>query len=301
MGTITPVFAAEDDGINVTFCISHMSNEWAITASDSMEEAAKEQGVNLTVVEANQDINKQVSQIESAVSQKMDAIILEPVSTDGVLAAVKDAEDAGVPVIVYNQNISDPSRATTFVGVSNADLGYMEMKRACEDLGGKGNVALLLGPRGSEGQLGRSEGYDKALEEYPDINVVFDGAGNWNAEDAMALTETWFSSGEKIDGIVCMNDGMATGVRQVMRDNGVLGTIPIYSNDCEENTLQAIEAGEQSGSFDMNAEAQCTAALDAMANLIAGEKIEEKEIYVDPLLVTKDNLEEYRASHSDNY
>ena len=66
-------------------------------------------------------------------------------------------------------------------------------------------------------------------------------------------------------------------------------------------TLQAIEAGEQSGSFDMNAEAQCTAALDAMANLIAGEKIEEKEIYVDPLLVTKDNLEEYRASHSDNY
>ena len=54
----------------------------------------------------------------------------------------------------------------------------------------------------------------KALEEYPDINVVFDGVGNWNAEDAMALTETWFSSREKIDGIVCMNDGMATGVRR---------------------------------------------------------------------------------------
>lgn len=115
------------------------------------------------------------------------------------------------------------------------------------------------------------------------------------------LVYDYIIPGEKIDGIVCMNDGMATGVRQVMRDNGVLGTIPIYSNDCEENTLQAIEAGEQSGSFDMNAEAQCTAALDAMANLIAGEKIEEKEIYVDPLLVTKDNLEEYRASHSDNY
>ncbi|MFR5148635.1 MAG: substrate-binding domain-containing protein [Ruminococcus sp.] len=77
-----------------------------------------------------------------------------------------------------------------------------------------------------------------------------------------------------------MNDGMATGVRRVMRDNGVLGTIPIYSNDCEENTLQAIEAGEQSGSFDMNAEAQCTAALDAMANLIAGEKIERRKKFM---------------------
>lgn len=38
-----------------------------------------------------------------------------------------------------------------------------------------------------------------------------------------------------------MNDGMATGVRRVMPDNGVLGTIPIYSNDCEENTLQALK------------------------------------------------------------
>ena len=65
--------------------------------------------------------------------------------------------------------------------------------------------------------------------------------------------------------------------------------------------MQAIEAGEQSGSFDMNAEAQCTAALDAMAKSYCRRKIEEKEIYVDPLLVTKDNLEEYRASHSDNY
>ena len=137
--------------------------------------------------------------------------------------------------------------------------------------------------------------------EFPNINVVFEGTGNWAAEDAMALTETWFASGKEIDGIVCMNDGMATGVRQVMKDNGVLGTIPIYSNDCEEDTLVAIENGEQSGSFDMNAEAQCTAAIETMLKLINGEELEEKTISVDPLLVTKENLEEYRASHSGSY
>ena len=200
-----------------------------------------------------------------------------------------------------HEGVEDNTYVDCIVACSLAETGYEAISLEVEELGDDFNLAIVNGSEGHGATVAIRKGYDKALEEYPDINVVFDGAGNWNAEDAMALTETWFSSGEKIDGIVCMNDGMATGVRQVMRDNGVLGTIPIYSNDCEENTLQAIEAGEQSGSFDMNAEAQCTAALDAMANLIAGEKIEEKEIYVDPLLVTKDNLEEYRASHSDNY
>jgi inositol transport system substrate-binding protein len=117
----------------------------------------------------------------------------------------------------------------------------------------------------------------------------------------MALTETWFSSGTQIDGVVCMNDGMATGVRQVMKDNGLLGTIPIYSNDCEVDTLNAIEEGGQSGSFDMNAKAQCEMALTAMKTLLSGGTLTEKEIYVDPLLVTKENLEEYRASHGGKY
>ena len=63
----------------------------------------------------------------------------------------------------------------------------------------------------------------------------------------------------------------------------------------------AIENGEQSGSFDMNAEAQCKAAIETMLKLIDGEELEEKTISVDPLLVTAENLEEYRASHSGNY
>ena len=115
----------------VYFCISHMTNAWAVTASDSMKAAAEEQGVDLTVLEAGQDINTQVSQIEMAVTNGAAVLIIEPVSAEGVLAAVKAAEEAGVHCIIYNQNISDPSAATCFVGVSNEDMGYMEMKNAC--------------------------------------------------------------------------------------------------------------------------------------------------------------------------
>ena len=290
--TITPVFAAEDDGINVTFCISHMSNEWAITASDSMEEAAKEQGVNLTVVEANQDINKQVSQIESAVSQKMDAIILEPVSTDGVLAAVKDAEDAGVPVIVYNQNIGDPSRATTFVGVSNADLGYMEMKRACEDLGGKGNVALLLGPRGSEGQLGRSEGYDKALEEYPDVKVVFEEEAAWTTEDALVLAENWLQTGTEINAFVSQNDNMALGAVKAIEDKNLSDNIKVYGLDAVSDALKAVKDGRLVLTVSQSTEDQSAKAIEAAKTLAEGGTV-DPEILVEGVIIDSENVDEY--------
>ena len=285
----------------ILFLQTHNNNSFMSYMGEVFVKLAEEKGFEVDHLTADSDEGKQLSQIEQGISSGEYVGIICDCTGEGVTQGFKEAKEAGLYVMTLHEGVEDNTYVDCIVACSLAETGYEAISLEVEELGDNFNLAIVNGSEGHGATVAIRKGYDKALEEYPDINVVFDGAGNWNAEDAMALTETWFSSGEKIDGIVCMNDGMATGVRQVMRDNGVLGTIPIYSNDCEENTLQAIEAGEQSGSFDMNAEAQCTAALDAMANLIAGEKIEEKEIYVDPLLVTKDNLEEYRASHSDNY
>lgn len=289
--------AQADDGtsaeaINVTFCISHMSNEWAVTASNSMEEAAKAQGVNLTVVEAGQDINKQVSQIESAISQKMDAIIIEPVSTDGVLAAVKEVKDAGIAVIIYNQNISDPSRADCFVGASNADLGYMEMKRACEDLGGKGNVALLLGPRGSEGQLGRSEGYEKALAEYPDVKVVFEEEAAWTTEDALVLAENWMQTGTEINAFVSQNDNMALGAVKAIEDKNLSDSIKVYGLDAVSDALTAVKAGRLVLSVSQSTELQSEEAIKAAVTLAGGGTV-DSEILVEGQIIDASNVDQY--------
>ena len=203
-------------------------------------------------------------------------------------------------VMTLHEGVTDNTYVDAVVACSLAETGYQHIKLEVDELGDAFNLAIVNGSEGHGATVAIRQGYDRALEEFPNINVVFDGAGNWNAEDAMALTESWFSSGTQIDGIVCMNDGMATGVRQVMKDNGVLGKVPIYSNDCEEDTLKAIEAGEQSGSFDMNAQAQCEKAIEIMDLLLSGGTPEEKENYVDPLLVTKENLADYRATHSDS-
>ena len=238
---------------------------------------AAEYGIECEHITADGDEAVQLSQIEQAIASGEYAGIIVEAAGEGVTNGFKEAQEAGIPIMTLHEGVQDNTNVDAIVQCSLAETGYQQIKLEVDELGDSFNLAIVNGSEGHGATVAIYEGYQRALEEFPDLNVVFEGTGNWAAEDAMALTETWFASGKQIDGIVCMNDGMATGVRQVMKDNGVLGTIPIYSNDCEEDTLVAIENGEQSGSFDMNAEAQCKAAIETMLKLIDGEELEEKD------------------------
>ncbi|MCI5901081.1 MAG: sugar ABC transporter substrate-binding protein [Blautia sp.] len=296
----TSVSAEEGYG-KLLFLQTHNNNSFMSYMGETFVELAEEAGFDVTHLTADSDEGTQLSQIEQAVASGEYVGVICDCTGEGVTQGFKEAKEAGMFVETLHEGVEDNTYVDVVVACSLAETGHTAINLEVEELGEEFNLAIVNGSEGHGATVAIRKGYDQALEEHPGINVVFDGAGNWNAEDAMALTESWFSSGTQIDGIVCMNDGMATGVRQVMKDNGVLGQIPIYSNDCEIDTLAAIEAGEQRGSFDMNAEAQCKAAIDSMISLIKGEEITEKEIYVDPLLVTIDNLEEYRSTHSGNY
>lgn len=281
---------AETKTPEFTFCISHMSNAFTVTAANAMTAAAEAAGARLTVVEAGKDINKQVSQIEMAVYTS-DVIIIEPVSTDGVLAAVTAAMDAGVPVVIFNQAISDPSRASTFCGVANADLGYMQMKRAIEDMGGAGNVALLLGPLGSDGQLGRSEGYTRAIEETNGaVKVVFQETANWTTEEALVLAENWLQTGTEINAFVCQNDGMAMGAVKAVEDKNL--KIKCYGLDATEDALRAIKEGRLEVSVSQNTEAQAQASVDSAMKLFRGEEV-EPQILAEGLVIDASNVDQF--------
>lgn len=281
----------------ILFIQTHNNNSFMSYMGEMFEQVAAENGFECTHLTSDSNEATQIDQIEQGVASKEYVGIIVDCTGEGVTQGFKEAKEAGLYVMTLHEGVTDNTYVDGIVACSLAETGYQHIKLEVDELGDSFNLAIVNGSEGHGATVAIREGYDRALEEFPNINVVFDGAGNWNAEDAMQLTGSWFSSGTKIDGIVCMNDGMATGVRQVMKDNGVLGTIPIYSNDCEQDTLKAVEAGEQSGSFDMNALAQCEAAINMMKTFVTGGTPEETEIYVDPLLVTVDNLEEYRASH----
>jgi len=282
----------EDSKPTFALLISHMTNAFTSTVANSMTAAANTVGADLIINEASKDISRQASQAESVVNQRVDVIIIEPVSTHGVLPAIEAAEKAGVRVIVFNQQISNPSVASAFVGVSNDVLGKLQMDRAIRDLGGTGNIAILLGPLGSEAQIGRSRGYAEALAGYPNINVVFEETGEWTTENGLRLSENWLQTGIKIDAFVCQNDGMALGAVKAVEDRGLSGQVKIYGLDAVPDALRAVKEGRLTATVSQETEEQSRIAVELAMRLFRGESVDKINI-VEGGVIDISNVDNY--------
>jgi len=274
------------------FFISHQTNAFTTELTAAVTGKAEELGVNVTVYDAEKDPAKQISQIENAVNQGIAGILIEPVSVDGLVPALAAAKEAGVPVVVVNQRISDESAADSFVGVEHYTSGFMEMTAAAEDLGGEGNVAFLLGPLGSDGQIGRTTAYYDVLKDYPNINVVFEQTANWVTEEALAVTENWLQTGTEIDAIVANNDGMAMGALKAVEDAQMLDKIMIYGVDATPDALAAVKDGRLKVTISQNTTTQGQVGLETLVKLANGEEV-EPEILVDFVLIDINNVDEY--------
>jgi ribose transport system substrate-binding protein/inositol transport system substrate-binding protein len=195
-------------------------------------------------------------------------------------------------VVVVNQKISKPEAASAFVGVSNVEGGIMEMKTAAEAIGGTGNVAFLLGPMGSDAQLGRTEGYYEVLKDYPDIKVAFEQSANWKTDEALKLVENWLQTGTELSAIVANNDGMALGALKAVEDAKMLDKIKIYGLDATPDALAAVKDGRLAATVSQSTAAQGTAAMETVVKIANGEKV-EPEILVSFTLIDSNNIGEY--------
>ncbi len=274
------------------FFISHQTNAFTNELTTAITTKAAELGVEVTVYDAEKDPAKQVSQIETAVNQGIAGIVIEPVSVDGVVPALEAAKAAGIPVVVVNQRISKAEAADCFVGVENVDGGKLEMMTAAEDIGGSGNVAFLLGPLGSDAQIGRTDGYYEVLKDYPDITVAFEQTANWVTEEALALVENWLQTGTDLKAIVANNDGMALGALKAVEDAKLLDQIKIYGLDATPDALAAVADGRLTATISQNTTVQGTTAMDTVVKLAKGEAVDD-EILVDFVLITSDNVNDF--------
>lgn len=198
--------------------MSHMTNAFTMELSDAVKSKAKELGVDLTVFDGGQDVSKQISQVESAINQGYAGILIEPASVDGIKPAAEAAKKAGIPLITVNQRITDQELASAYVGANPVEGGELEMRTAAEAIGGKGKVAFLLGPLGSDAQIGRTQGYYNVLKEYPGIEVAYEQSANWRTDEALKLVENWLQTGVELKAIVANNDGMALGALKAVED-----------------------------------------------------------------------------------
>jgi inositol transport system substrate-binding protein len=272
--------------------MSHMDNEFTIQMSGAVKDKAKELDANLTVFDARNDIAKQISQVETVVTQGYTGLMIEPVAVDGLGPALQAARKAGLAVINVNQRVSDPKVTDAYVGANPVEGGEIEMGYMAKEIGGKGNVAFLLGPLGSDAEIGRTQGYENVLKKYPDIKVVYKQTANWRTDEALKLAENWLQTGADLAAIVSNNDDMALGAVKAVKDAHLVGKIKISGIDAAPNALAAVKDGSMTATVSQNTIDQGRMAMEAAVKRANGEKI-DPTIIVPHVLITGENVDKY--------
>lgn len=151
-----------------------------IDLANAMKEEAKKDNVNLSVSIANQDLNKQLSDVEDFITKKVDAIIISPVDSKGVQAAIIKADKAGIPVITVDV-AAEGVPVVSHVATDNYAGGVEAGKLMGKLLNGKGTVAIISYPA-LQSVVARVDGFKKGLSDTPDIKIVAEQPGITRAE-----------------------------------------------------------------------------------------------------------------------
>lgn len=134
----------------------------------------------------------------------------------------------------------------------NVVNGYNIAKALFDSMGGSGKIFVVEGLLGNTANNSRVEGLEKALAEYPDIEVVAQDTGNWNTDEALALVETWLTQYPDVGGIWCANDNMATGALQALDAVGLKGQVGVCGVDANTDIVEAIANGEATATVSSN-------------------------------------------------
>jgi ABC-type sugar transport system substrate-binding protein len=283
--------AGGEEKLSIGATFYSLQNEFTMRMDNAGKKWAEANGVDYVGYDGNYDAATQLSQVETMISNGVDAIILNPHDADACAACVEVAHAAGIPVIGVNTMVNS-DLLTSYVGSLDVSAGEDIMNKMIEHIGNTDfNIVIIEGPMGQSAQLQRYEGISNVLANNPDIDVLAIDTANWSRSEAMTLMETWLTTyGEDIDAVIGENDEMALGARQAIVAAGL--DIPCIGVDGIADAVTAVSTGDMIASDFQNAEGQMTGALDAAVTVINGGSV-EKEIWIPFEMITPDNYEEY--------
>jgi inositol transport system substrate-binding protein len=278
--------------------MSQFDDTWLTYLRESMDTKAKSypDGVKLQFEDARSDVVRQLSQVESFISQKVDAIVVNPVDTAATKKITEAAVKAGIPLVYVNRRPDDLNLPKGVVTVASNDLeaGQMQMQYLAEKMGGKGNIVILLGDLANNSTTNRTKGVKEVLTKYPSIKIEQEQTGIWSRDRGMTLVNDWLTQGRKFDAVVSNNDEMAIGAAMALQQAGVeKGSILIAGVDGTPDGLNAVKKGSLLVSVFQDAKGQADGSIDTAVKMARNEPV-EPAMWVPYRLITLQNVDTFK-------
>ena len=282
---LTPNKAAASGTIGLS--VSTQNNPFFVTLVEGAEKAARDLGLTLSVVDAGDDVTKQVSDIEDLVSKGISVLIVNPVDSDAVTGAVEAAKTKGVKVISVDRAVNGVE-IDCQIASDNVLGAEMATQYIVDTLGEGAKVAELEGVPGASAAIDRSKGFHNIADSK--LEVVAKQTANFDRTQGMSVMENMLQANGDIQGVFAANDEMALGAVEAI--SGAGKDIVVVGFDATDDAIAAIKAGRMDATIAQQPALIGKTAVENAAKLISGQTI-PASIPVEVTLVNITNVETY--------
>ena len=296
-GTATAGDGGTDEQGTIAVITVDLGNPYWQAEAETAKTSIEELGYTATVNAHDGDADKQNQLIDSAISTKVQAIILDPAGADESVAAVQKATDAGIPVFLVNAEISEQGIAKSQIVSNNAQGATIGAEAWVEAMGGTGTYVELFGnPTDNNAQV-RSDGYAGVISGYPDLVKVGQETANWDRAEGKSKMEGLLAAHPDITGVISGNDEMALGAIEALTDAGKIGSVKVLGFDGNQDAVDAVNAGTMVATVLQPIVTATQAAVEQADTFIrTGETgVAEEKQSIDCVLITPENTGQYVA------
>ncbi|HWN21511.1 MAG TPA: substrate-binding domain-containing protein [Gaiellaceae bacterium] len=302
-GTGTGASEPSGDTVTIIASVPPTDHGWLGAISKNAQAAADQHDdVEFTLLEAA-DADSQAQQIEQAISQNPDVLVVLPQDGAALTPVARRAEQAGIPVVNIDRLFTTPDAATATILGDNYQIGVLAAEYIAEELNCEGNVVEIQGLAGISVTTDRTKGFTDTLRtKCPGggITIVASQPGDFNPDKGLTVMENILQAQQQIDAVYTHDDDMAQGVVQAIRNAGRDDEMFLTGVGGSQAAMAQIkEGGLYRATFLYNPNMAATAVN--MARLIAlGEGFSElvppevpRQLIVPAAVVTQENVEDY--------
>jgi ribose transport system substrate-binding protein len=280
---------APADKITIGVSLAQDDNPFYIAMLKGIRARAQELGWDVATVSANEDKLKQINGVQDLVARGVKGILISPIDAVGVNAAYDAAAAAKVPIVSVARGSVSPNQ-TIHVAMDEKQIGRDIAEWTAKKLGGKGQVAMLLGPSGAPTFKNLADGYTEVMAKYPDIKIVFKSDGPLTRERGVKQTEDALVANPDLAAIYTANDDVALGAMQAVLAANRAGKTIVTGMNGVPPALRAVKDGNMAMTVELNPVEWGRLGVDVLATYLKGDKIEPR-VFIKHNLIDSANVD----------
>ena len=249
-------------------------------------------GITLIETDGENQAPKQTADVEAAITQGVDGIIISPIDTVAMAPVLQQAVDAGIPVVTIDRRVDGVEGILSHVGADNVIGGDAQGQLILDTFPDGATIVNLQGQPGSSPAIDRNAGLHNIIDPVADMYpIVAEQTANFSRTEAVGVTEAILAGlDEPPDVIVAANDDMALGALQVVDEQGL--DIAVIGFDALPEALGSVRDGGLLATIEQFPGGQSRGAVDALVAYLRDGVEPEPVTLLSPIAITADNIDQ---------